>query len=158
MQSRRVKSSKRHRMPGHNRVGRRTSVLAATFAIGACSLAISAWALEPAQEELAVTYSTNDLGMEFVSAPAGQFPMGCSEGVKPVECSADEKPRHTVQITKAFEIGKTEVTQKQWQAVLGSNPSTFKGEDLPVEQVTFQQVHEFLNKLNARNDGFLYRL
>src|SRR6266705_1528899 len=76
----------------------------------------------------------------------------------PNECSKDEKPRHRVQITKAFEIGKTEVTEKQWQAVMASNPSTFKGEDLPVEQVTFQQVHEFLNKLNARKDGFLYRL
>jgi formylglycine-generating enzyme required for sulfatase activity len=53
------------------------------------------------------------------SIRAGQFPMGCSEGAKPVECSADEKPRHTVQVTNAFEIGKTEVTQKQWQAVMG---------------------------------------
>jgi hypothetical protein len=46
-------------MPGHHRVGRRTSVLAVTFAIGACGLAISAWALEPAQEGSAVSYSTN---------------------------------------------------------------------------------------------------
>jgi formylglycine-generating enzyme required for sulfatase activity len=96
--------------------------------------------------------------MEFVSVLAGQFPMGCSEGAKPVECSADEKPRHTVQITKAFEIGKTEVTQKQWQAVMGSNPSRYKGDTLPVEQVSFQDVQAFLSKLNARNDGFLYRL
>jgi formylglycine-generating enzyme required for sulfatase activity len=96
--------------------------------------------------------------MEFVMVPAGEFQMGCSEGAKPNECSKDEKPRHRVQITKAFEIGKTEVTQKQWQAAMGSNPSAFKGEDRPVEQVTFEQVHEFLNKLNARNDGFLYRL
>jgi formylglycine-generating enzyme required for sulfatase activity len=96
--------------------------------------------------------------MEFASLPAGQFPMGCSEGVKPVECSADEKPRHTVQITKAFEIGKTEVTQKQWQAVMGSDPSRYKGDALPVEQVSFQDVQAFLSKLNARNDGFLYRL
>jgi formylglycine-generating enzyme required for sulfatase activity len=145
-------------MAGRNRVGRRTSVLAVTFAIGACSLAISAWALEPAQEGSAVTYRTNDLGMEFVLAPSGQFPMGCSEGVKPVECSADEKPRHIVQITKAFEIGKTEVTQKQWQAVMGSDPSRYKGDALPVEQVSFQDVQAFLSKLNARNDGFLYRL
>ena len=145
-------------MPDHNRVDRRTSELAVTLAIGACTLAISAWALEPAQEGSAVAYSTNDLGMQFVSVPAGQFPMGCSEGVKPVECSADEKPRHTIQITKAFEIGKTEVTQKQWQAVMGSDPSRYKGDSLPVEQVSFQDVQAFLSKLNARNDGFLYRL
>src|ERR1700745_2896378 len=145
-------------MPDHNRIGRRASVLAAAFAIGVCTLAMSAWAVEPAQEGSAVTYSTNDLGMEFVSVPAGQFPMGCSEGAKPVECSADEKPRHTVQVTKAFEIGKTEVTQKHWQAVMGSNPSRYKGDDLPVEEVSFQDVQAFLGKLNARNDGFLYRL
>jgi formylglycine-generating enzyme required for sulfatase activity len=145
-------------MADHNRVGRRTSVLAVTFAIAACTLAISAWALPPAQEGSAVAYSTNDLGMQFAAVPTGQFPMGCSEGVKPVECGAEEKPRHTVQITNSFELGKTEVTQKQWQAVMGSNPSQRKGDDLPVETVTFQDVQAFLTKLNARNDGFLYRL
>jgi len=144
-------------MADHNRVGRRTSVLAATCAIGAWTLAMSAWALR-AQEGSAVANSTNDLGMEFVLVPAGQFPMGCSEGSKPVECSADERPRHTVQITKAFEIGKTEVTQRQWQGVMGSAPSRYKGDTLPVEQVSFQDVAAFLGKLNARNDGFLYRL
>jgi formylglycine-generating enzyme required for sulfatase activity len=96
--------------------------------------------------------------MEFVMVPAGEFQMGCSEGAKPNDCSKDERPRHSVQITTAFEIGKTEVTGKQWQAVMGSDPSAFRGEDLPVEQVTFGQVQEFLSKLNARNDGFLYRL
>jgi formylglycine-generating enzyme required for sulfatase activity len=145
-------------MADRNRVGRRASVLAAAFAIGACGLEISAWALEPAQKGSAVSYSTNDLGMEFVSVPAGQFSMGCSEGAKPVECSADEKPRHTVQITKTFEIGKTEVSQKQWQAVMGSDPSRYKGDTLPVEQVSFQDVQVFLSKLSARNDGFVYRL
>lgn len=145
-------------MADHNRFARRTSVLAVTFAITACTLAISARALEPAQEGSAVAYTANDVGMQFAPVPAGQFPMGCSENVKPVECSAEEKPRHTVQITKAFEMGKTEVTQKQWQTVMGSNPSRFKGDELPVESVTFQDVQAFLAKLNARNDGFLYRL
>src|ERR1700745_3340545 len=121
-------------MPDHNRIGRRASVLAAAFAIGVCTLAMSAWAVEPAQEGSAVTYSTNDVGMEFVSVPAGQFPMGCSEGAKPTECSADERPRHTVQITKGLEIGKRVVTQQQWHAVMGSDPSRFKGDTLPVEQ------------------------
>jgi formylglycine-generating enzyme required for sulfatase activity len=96
--------------------------------------------------------------MEFAPIPAGQFPMGCSDGVKPVECSAEEKPKHTVQITKPFEFGKTEVTQKQWQAVMGSNPSQRKGDDLPVETISFQDVQAFLAKVNARNDGYLYRL
>jgi formylglycine-generating enzyme required for sulfatase activity len=134
------------------------SALALGFVIGACSVGLSASPPRPPQDASAVRYSTNELGMEFAMVPSGEFQMGCSEGAKPNECSKDEKPRHRVQITKAFEIGKTEVTQKQWQAVMGSNPSASKGDDVPVEQVTFQQVHEFLNKLNARNDGFLYRL
>jgi formylglycine-generating enzyme required for sulfatase activity len=109
-------------------------------------------------EPPAAAYRMNDLGMEFVMVPAGEFQMGCSKDAKPNECSNDERPRHSVQITKAFEIGKTEVTEKQWQAVMGSDPSAFRGEDLPVEQVTFGQVQEFLSKLNGRNDGFVYRL
>ena len=145
-------------MVDRNHAQKWMSALALGFAIGAWGLAVSASPTQSAQVASTVAYSTNELGMEFVMVPPGEFQMGCSEGAKPNECSKDEKPRHRVQITKAFEIGKTEVTEKQWQAVMASNPSTFKGEDLPVEQVTFQQVHEFLNKLNARNDGFLYRL
>jgi formylglycine-generating enzyme required for sulfatase activity len=120
--------------------------------------AVSNFAPRSSPEPSAIVYRKNDLGMEFVMVPAGEFQMGCSEGAKPNECSKDERPRHVVQITKAFELGKTEVTGKQWQAVMGSDPSVFKGDDLPVEQVSFGQVQEFLNKLNARNDGFLYRL
>jgi formylglycine-generating enzyme required for sulfatase activity len=120
--------------------------------------AVSNAAPRSAPAPSAVTYQTNDLGMEFVMVPAGEFQMGCSEGAKANECSKDERPRHSVQITKAFEIGKTEVTGKQWQTVMGSDPSAFSGEDFPVEKVTFGQVLEFFKKLNARNDGFLYRL
>ena len=67
--------------------------------------------------------------MEFVKIAPGEFMMGCSTGDS--DCDADEKPAHRVQITKAFEIGKYEVTQAQWQAVMGSNPSTIKGDDHP---------------------------
>ncbi len=112
----------------------------------------------PAQDVPAVTYSANSFGMQFAAIMPGQFPMGCSEGVKPVECSTEEKPRHTVQITKAFEIGRTEVSQKEWQAVMDANPSQHKGPDLPVETVSFKDAQAFLAKLNARNDGYLYRL
>jgi len=145
-------------MVDRNHAQKWMSALALGFVIEACGVAVFALPPRPPQEASAVTYSTNDLGMEFVMVPSGEFQMGCSEGAKPNECSKDEKPRHRVQITKAFEIGKTEVTQKQWQAVMGSTPSASKGENLPVEKVTFENVQEFLNKLNARNDGFLYRL
>src|SRR5437773_12478928 len=126
-------------MVDHIRVNRRGSLLPVGFAIAVFSAvsAISMAAARPAQEASPVKYITNDLGMEFAPIPAGQFPMGCSDGVKPVECSAEEKPKHTVQITKPCEFGKTEVTQKQWQAVMGSNPSQRKGEALPVDTITF---------------------
>lgn len=96
------------------------------------------------------------IGMEFVKVAPGEFTMGCSTG--DTNCDADEKPPHRVQITKAFEIGKYEVTQAQWQSVMGSNPSTIKGDDHPVETVSKNEVHDFLARLNARNDGHRYRL
>jgi formylglycine-generating enzyme required for sulfatase activity len=111
------------------------------------------------QSSSSFKYETNALGMDFVSVPAGEFAMGCSEGAKPTECEDDERPRHLVQISNPFQIQKTEVTQKQWQTVMGSNPSDHTGElDLPVEQVSFEQVQQFLAKLNERNDGYVYRL
>src|SRR6266849_11171031 len=145
-------------MVDHNDARRWMSAWALGFVIGACGAAVPASPPRSSQDASAVTYRTNELGMEFVMVPPGEFQMGCSEGAKPNECSKDEEPRHRVRITKAFEIGKTEVTEKQWQAVMGSNPSAHKGDTLPVEQVSFQDVQALLGKLNARNDGFLYRL
>jgi formylglycine-generating enzyme required for sulfatase activity len=98
----------------------------------------------------------NAIGMEFVKIAPGEFVMGCSMGDN--NCSADESPAHRVQITKAFEIGKYEVTQSQWMGVMGSNPSTIKGDDHPVETVSKDDAHDFLARLNARNDGYRYRL
>src|SRR5215467_11237915 len=98
----------------------------------------------------------NDTGIDFVQIQHGEFMMGCSVG--DIDCNANERPIHHVQITKPFEIGKYEVTQAQWQAVMGSNPSTMKGENRPVETVSKSEVQSFLNKLNQGNDGFHYRL
>src|SRR5215831_10031863 len=98
----------------------------------------------------------NDTGIEFVQIQPGEFMMGCSVG--DIDCNADERPIHHVQLTKPFQIGKFEVTQAQWQAVMGSNPSTIKGDDHPVETINKDETHEFINRLNAKNDGFRYRL
>lgn len=98
----------------------------------------------------------NAIGMEFVRIVPGEFLMGCSMGDN--DCTADEKPAHRVQITRAFEIGKYEVTRSQWQAVMGSNPSTIKGDDHPVESVSKDDTHDFVARLSARNDGYKYRL
>jgi formylglycine-generating enzyme required for sulfatase activity len=94
--------------------------------------------------------------MEFVKIQPGEFMMGCSNGDS--DCSDSEKPAHRVRITKGFEMGKYEVTQAQWEAAMGSNPSLIKGVDRPVETVSWNDVQEFLGRMNARRDGYRYRL
>jgi eukaryotic-like serine/threonine-protein kinase len=88
---------------------------------------------------------------DFVLIPAGEFLMGEDK-------NDDEKPVHKVTISRSFEMGKYEVTQAKWEAVMGNNPSNFKGEALPVEQVSWSDAQEFIKKLNAKNDGYTYRL
>jgi formylglycine-generating enzyme required for sulfatase activity len=92
----------------------------------------------------------------FVRVSPGEFVMGCSNG--DVECSEAEKPSHLVRITKGFEIGIFELTQGQWESVMGTNPSMFKGPDRPVENISWLDAQEFLRKMTAKRDGYLYRL
>jgi len=96
--------------------------------------------------------------IEFVKIAPGEFMMGCVTGDK--DCLEDEVPRHKVQLTKGFELGKYEVTQAQWEAVMGpdSNPSETKGPKNPVDSVNKAEIHAFLDKLNVKNDGYKYRL
>ena len=61
----------------------------------------------------------------------------------------DEKPAHQVTLTNDYYIGKYEVTQALWKAVMGYNPSAFKGDNLPVEQVSWDDCQEFISKLNS---------
>lgn len=88
----------------------------------------------------------------FVPVAAGAFAMGSATG------GDNEKPPHRVVISRDFEIGRHEVTQTQWEALMGSNPSRFKGADRPVEGVSWDDVQLFIRKINARNDGYVYRL
>ncbi len=71
-----------------------------------------------------------------------------------------EMPKHKVTINDGFWMGKYELTQGQWQAMMGVNPSKFKdcGANCPVEQVSWDDIQVFLKKLNAENDGFEYSL
>ena len=94
--------------------------------------------------------------IEFVAISPGEFMMGCSAGDK--LCADDEKPAHLVRITKKFEIGKYLVTQAQWQAVMGKDPSFFPGADRPVDRVNWNDTQEFVKRLNAKNYGYHYRL
>lgn len=90
---------------------------------------------------------------DMVELPAGNFDMGSSNG------EANEKPVHRVTIAKPFAIAKTEVTQAQWQAVMGNNPSYFTacGDSCPVEQVSWDDVQVYIKKLDAKT-GRQYRL
>ncbi|HRF73533.1 MAG TPA: formylglycine-generating enzyme family protein [Accumulibacter sp.] len=87
---------------------------------------------------------------EMVVVPAGSFDMGGSGSV--------ESPVHRVNL-RSFAMGKTEVTQGQWRAVMGSNPSSFSncGADCPVEQVSWNDAQDYVRKLSA-NTGKTYRL
>jgi formylglycine-generating enzyme required for sulfatase activity len=97
---------------------------------------------------------TNSIGMGFVRIPAGEFMMGC-EGNN--NCGFDDEPQHRVKISQPFYLGKYEVTQGEWEAVMGNNPSRFKGRGNPVENVSWNDVQMFIQRLSAK-EGKKYRL
>lgn len=95
--------------------------------------------------------------MEFVLIRAGSFMMGSPDNEK--GSTEEERPQHQVIISKDFYLSKYEVTQGQWKAVMGDNPSFFKdcGDDCPVENVSWDEVQEFIRRLKAKGEG-TYRL
>ncbi len=103
--------------------------------------------------------STNFIGMKLVVVPPSEFMMGSPEtepGRNP------DETLHKVTLTQSFQMGMHEVTQHQYEQVMGSNPSKFKGADNPVEQVTWDDAVAFVAKLSAlpaeRTAGRVYRL
>ena len=99
---------------------------------------------------------TNSIGMEFILVPSGSFMMGADKKLE--DASNDETPRHRVIISKAFYLGKFQVTQSQWVTVMGDNPSEFKGSSNPVENVSWDNVRSFVHKLNQMEGTDKYRL
>ncbi|MBW1981984.1 MAG: SUMF1/EgtB/PvdO family nonheme iron enzyme [Deltaproteobacteria bacterium] len=99
---------------------------------------------------------TNSIGMKFVRIPAGSFIMGSPES-EPGR-NQDEGPQHLVKLSHSFYLGATEVTQRQWQEIMGANPSRFRGPDLPVENVSWEDCQEFIRRLNEREHTHRYRL
>lgn len=89
---------------------------------------------------------------EMVVIPAGSFDMGSDN-------DPSEQPVHRVTLSRAFALGKTEVTQGQWKAIMGDNPSKFTacGDNCPVDQVSWNDAKAFIEKLNAKT-GKQYRL
>lgn len=92
-----------------------------------------------------------DLGggvmLDLVLIRPGKFMMGSENGER------NEKPVHEVTISQPFYLGKYEVTQAQWEAVMGSNPSESKGIYLPVECVSWEDCQNFIKKLNSKGVG-----
>lgn len=101
-------------------------------------------------------YISEDLGngvkLEMVSIPAGSFLMGSPVG----EGNENEKPQHLVNVP-TFYMGKYPITQSQYLAIMGENPSHFQGGDLPVENVSWLNAQEFCEKLSKKS-GKKYRL
>jgi formylglycine-generating enzyme required for sulfatase activity len=94
-------------------------------------------------------------GMEFVWVEGGTYKMGCGSWAG--DCKPNESPEHEVTVS-GFWIGKYTITQGQWQKVMGSNPSHFqKGDNYPVEMVSWDNAKEFIQKLNGKN-GSKFRL
>ena len=87
------------------------------------------------------------ISIDMVRVEAGTFTMGATPKMK--DSCYDEKPTHQVTLTNDYYIGKYEVTQALWQAVMGNNPSHFKGDNLPVEMVSWDECQEFISKLNS---------
>jgi formylglycine-generating enzyme required for sulfatase activity len=100
---------------------------------------------------------SNSLGMTFVHIPSGTFEMGSPEDEK---IRKSDETLHKVTLTQDFYMQATEVTQGQWKAVMGENPSGFEncGDNCPVEQVSWDDVQAFIKRLNAISKDQQYRL
>jgi formylglycine-generating enzyme required for sulfatase activity len=97
---------------------------------------------------------TNSIGMEFVLIPAGSY----FQEVNIVNEFNEKLYNPKMIVSKPFYLGKYEVTQEQWVAVMGNNPSSSKGRTNPVEYVSWDDVQEFIKRLNAKEGHNRYRL
>ncbi len=100
---------------------------------------------EPIQTEK--TFTANGVSFNMVYVQGGTFTMGATSE-QGSDAYDNEKPTHSVTLSSYY-IGETEVTQELWEAVMGSNPSNFKGYSLPVERVSWEDCQTFINKLNS---------
>lgn len=102
-------------------------------------------------------FVVNGIRFEMVLVKAGAFMMGATEDEKKW-AKYDEYPAHNVVLTKDYYIGKFEVTQALWKAVMGNNPSSFTGDDSrPVENIYWDEAQQFISKLNQMT-GMKFRL
>ena len=95
------------------------------------------------------------LSINMMCVEGGKFMMGAMESDK--QAHANEKPAHQVTLTYDYYIGQTEVTQALWQAVMGNNPSTMIGDDLPVNNVLWEEADAFVKRLSQMT-GYTFHL
>jgi formylglycine-generating enzyme required for sulfatase activity len=110
------------------------------------------------QEKAPKVIASSVLGAKFVLIPAGVFLMGSPNSE--LGRDHDEGPQRQVTISRPFYMQTTEVTQGQWKRVMGSNPSHFSscGDECPVENVSWEDVQNFIKKLNSMEKTDKYRL
>lgn len=94
-----------------------------------------------------VLYIVNDVPFKMIKVEGGSFRMGATAEQGYTDPQSNEEPAHSV-VLSSYYIGETEVTQALWLEVMGTRPSKFRGENLPVEQVSWNECQEFVTKLS----------
>ena len=115
--------------------------------------AISMKAKKAKFDNKTLTFTVNGVSFKMLPVKGGTFTMGATSE-QGSDAGSGEKPTHSVTLSN-FYMGETEVTQALWQAVMGSNPSNVKGNNLPVESVSWDDCQTFINKLNQLLAGQL---
>ena len=118
----------------------------ATNAISRVVGSITYHKTENKQEEFVV----NDVSFKMITIQGGTFTMGATSE-QGSDADDNEKPKHSVTLSD-YMIGETVVTQALWEAVMGSNPSKFKGSQIPIEEVSWDDCQMFIKKLNQLTD------
>ena len=146
--------------PGMTKKKKLPILLLALGAVAAVGLILLVTKKKKDDAKVTATYAggvltVNGIRYEFAAIPAGSFRMGSDAA----EALADQKPVHAVTISRGFWLGKTEVTQGLWKAVMGSNPANFQsGDNYPVEQVSWDECQRFVAKLNQMTGKTSFRL
>ena len=103
---------------------------------------------QPVNASQNLSFTVDGVSFTMVYVPSGTFTMGATSE-QGLDWDGDEKPTHNVMLS-GYHIGQTEVTQALWKAVMGTNPSRFIGDQLPVESVSWNDCQTFISRLNAK--------
>jgi formylglycine-generating enzyme required for sulfatase activity len=127
--------------------GRRLGFWALLLLIFAAVVACQVCAASPVAPQVRTKVNPHD-NLTYVWIPPGTFQMGCSPHDS--DCGYNENPAHSVALTRGFWIGQTPVTQAAYKKVVGANPSRFKGDQLPVEMITWDNAKAYCEGVDMR--------